>query len=159
MRCNGLVGARLAGAGGEDDADDEAVEAKRLGEDEDEDHADEQLGLLRVGPDAGVADDADGEAGGEGAEPRGEPRGEVDGAVEVVVRHRRRVDAGGDDDSDDEAVDPQHSGHHHRHDRLHHQLRPHHPHVRHPDAAPSRPVRRPHACKIITKFHPSIRNS
>ena len=45
-----LVGAGLAGARGEDDADDEAVQGKGFGKDEDEDHADEQLGLLRVGP-------------------------------------------------------------------------------------------------------------
>jgi hypothetical protein len=40
----------LAGTGGEDDADDEAVESKSFGEDEDEDHAHKQLWLLRIGP-------------------------------------------------------------------------------------------------------------
>ena len=45
-----LVGAGLAGTRGEDDADDEAVQGKSFGKDEDEDHADEQLGLLCVGP-------------------------------------------------------------------------------------------------------------
>lgn len=45
-----LVGAGLAGTRGEDDADNEAVQGKGFGKDEDEDHSDEQLGLLCVGP-------------------------------------------------------------------------------------------------------------
>lgn len=45
-----LVRTWLASAGWKDDADDEAVEGERLGENEDEDHAHEQLGLLRVCP-------------------------------------------------------------------------------------------------------------
>jgi hypothetical protein len=40
----------LASTGGEDDADNEAVESKSFGKDEDEDHAHEQFWLLSVGP-------------------------------------------------------------------------------------------------------------
>ena len=80
-----LVCTRLAGARGEQDSNDETVESKSFGEDQDEDHADEQLGLLRVGPDAGVADDADGHAGGEAGDAAGESGGEVHVAVEKVV--------------------------------------------------------------------------
>jgi hypothetical protein len=95
----------LSGFCSDKDAYDEAVEGQSFGEDED--HADVELGLLRVGPDAGVTDDADGHAG-----------GEVRGAVEEAVGLGRRVDAGGDDDG------------------LHDQLRPRGAHMRHPDAAP-----------------------
>jgi len=45
-----LVCTGLAGAGWEDDADNETIEGKRFGENEDEDHAHEQLRLLSVGP-------------------------------------------------------------------------------------------------------------
>ena len=45
-----LVGAGLACTGGEDDADNEAVQSKGFRKDEDEDHAHKQLWLLRVGP-------------------------------------------------------------------------------------------------------------
>ena len=48
------------GLGGEDEADDEAVQAERLGEDEDEHHADVQLRLLRRRAHASVAHDANG---------------------------------------------------------------------------------------------------
>jgi hypothetical protein len=46
-------------------SDDEAVETEDLGENEDEDHADEEAGLLGRAAHAGVADDADGVAGSE----------------------------------------------------------------------------------------------
>ncbi len=42
---------------------DEAIQRQRLGENEDKDHAHKQLGLLRVGPHAGVTHNADGHAG------------------------------------------------------------------------------------------------
>ncbi len=48
------------------DCDDEPVESQHLCEDEDEDHADEEPGLLRRAPHARVAHDPDGV-------PRGQP--------------------------------------------------------------------------------------
>lgn len=41
---------------GKDESNDESVEPKSFGEDEDEDHADEELLLLPDGPHTGVAD-------------------------------------------------------------------------------------------------------
>jgi hypothetical protein len=41
------------------DGDDEAVETKDLGENEDEDHADEESRLLGSATDSGVTDNAD----------------------------------------------------------------------------------------------------
>jgi hypothetical protein len=40
----------LASAGWQDDADDEPIESKRFGKNEDEDHTHEQLWLLGVRP-------------------------------------------------------------------------------------------------------------
>ena len=48
--------------GEEVDGDNEPVQAQDLGEDEDQDHADEEPRLLRRPPHAGVAHDADGVA-------------------------------------------------------------------------------------------------
>lgn len=44
--------------------DNQTVETQYLGEDEDQDHADEESGLLSGSPDTGIADDANGESGG-----------------------------------------------------------------------------------------------
>lgn len=51
------------------DGDDEAVETQYLGENENQDHTDEQTGLLGGTSHTGVADDADSEAGRETGEP------------------------------------------------------------------------------------------
>lgn len=45
-----LIRTRLASAGWQDDADDEPIESKRFGKNEDEDHTHEQLWLLGVRP-------------------------------------------------------------------------------------------------------------
>jgi len=74
-----------AGLAGEDDANDEAVQSERLGKDEDEDHADEELWLLRVSPNASVADNADGHARGQATEATGKACRQVGIAVEEVV--------------------------------------------------------------------------
>ena len=44
------------------DGDDEPVETQHLGEDKDEDHADEEPGLLGGATDTSITDDADGVA-------------------------------------------------------------------------------------------------
>jgi hypothetical protein len=66
---------------GKDEADNEAVESKGLSEDEDEDHAHEELGLLGRGARHAVADDADGESRRQSAQPARKPA--------TKVRHRR----------------------------------------------------------------------
>ncbi|KAG7266685.1 hypothetical protein CRUP_038073 [Coryphaenoides rupestris] len=53
---------------GEDEGYDEAVEPQHLGEDEDQDHAHEEAGLLGCAPHASVTHDANGKAGGQAAE-------------------------------------------------------------------------------------------
>lgn len=88
---------------GQDEGDDEAVQGEGLGENEDEDHDDEEFGLLRGGADARVTNDADTDACGETGEADREAGREV-GETEVVGV----VDFGDvtdEDNRDDEAVD------------------------------------------------------
>lgn len=63
---------------GEDEGDDKPVETQDLGEDQDEDHAHEEPRLLSRAPHAGVAHDADGEAGRQPAEAHAESSAEVE---------------------------------------------------------------------------------
>ena len=51
-----------ASSGGEDDGDDEAKQTDSLGEDENQDHANEQLRLDSIHADAHVSHDSDSEA-------------------------------------------------------------------------------------------------
>ena len=83
--------------GGQDEADDEAIQAKRLGEDEDQDHAHVQLGLLSRCAHARVADDADRNPGGHAAEAAREAGREMSVAGERGVLRlatSRRGDCG-----------------------------------------------------------------
>lgn len=72
-------------SGEEDEGDDEAVETQDFGEDKDEDHADEEAGLLGRPADAGVTDDTDGETGGEAGQADGEASGQMHEAREKRV--------------------------------------------------------------------------
>ena len=74
-----------ARTGGNDEADDEAVQTERLSEDKDQDHTDVEPGLLGVGADTRITDDTDGHTGREGGHPDGEPRTEVRVAREGTV--------------------------------------------------------------------------
>lgn len=62
---------------GQDEGHDEAVEPQHLGEDQDEDHAHEEPGLLGGAPHAGVAHDADGEPGRQAAQAHAQACAEV----------------------------------------------------------------------------------
>lgn len=62
---------------GQDEGHDEAVEPQHLGEDQDEDHAHEEPGLLGGAPHAGVAHDADGEPGRQAAQAHAQAGAEV----------------------------------------------------------------------------------
>mmetsp|Transcript_21718 Transcript_21718/g.57972 ORF Transcript_21718/g.57972 Transcript_21718/m.57972 type:complete len:262 (+) Transcript_21718:224-1009(+) len=106
---------------------DQAVQAEGLGEDEDEDHADEQTLLLGVGAHARVAHDADGQAGREGAHADREPGGEVRVSEVGGVPGRGRHLAV-DDDGGDQAVNAEDAGHDHGDDGAHHQVRAHDAH-------------------------------
>lgn len=62
---------------GEDQRDDQAVQAEHLSEDENEDHADEQTRLLRCASHARVANNADCVSGGQTAQANTQPRSEL----------------------------------------------------------------------------------
>eukprot|EP00322_Chrysochromulina_rotalis_P007118 CAMPEP_0115846204 /NCGR_PEP_ID=MMETSP0287-20121206/9742_1 /TAXON_ID=412157 /ORGANISM="Chrysochromulina rotalis, Strain UIO044" /LENGTH=257 /DNA_ID=CAMNT_0003299991 /DNA_START=244 /DNA_END=1018 /DNA_ORIENTATION=+ len=94
--------------GGQDEADDQAVQAESLREDQDEDHADVELRLLGRRAHASVAHNADRNACSHAAEAAREASCEVRVAGERrVLRDAtgRRRNAVGDDDGNDEAVD------------------------------------------------------
>mmetsp|Transcript_52137 Transcript_52137/g.135202 ORF Transcript_52137/g.135202 Transcript_52137/m.135202 type:complete len:221 (-) Transcript_52137:41-703(-) len=131
--------------GGQDEADDQAVQAESLREDQDEDHADVELRLLGRRAHASVAHNADRNACSHAAEAAREASCEVRVAGERrVLRDAtgRRRNAVGDDDGNDEAVDAEHTRHDHGDDRLHHQIRLHHTHRRDADARLGSAVRR-----------------
>ena len=102
------VGALLGGGGGNNETDNETVKSKRFRENEDKNHTDVELGLLGVGADTGVTDDANGETGGEGGHTDGET------SAKMGVSGVGRVDRGGiqltvDDDGGNQTVDTQHT--------------------------------------------------
>jgi len=85
VAAHGLRAAARVGLGRENEANDEAVEAERLREDEDEDHADVELALLRVGAHARVANDANRNAGREPTQAAGKASRKVGEAGEGRV--------------------------------------------------------------------------
>ena len=72
----------------QENGDDEAVQTQHFGENENEDHSDEEAGLLRGAAHTGVAHDADGEAGRQTAEADRQAGAEVH---EPAARHRKPV--------------------------------------------------------------------
>lgn len=66
---------------GEDNGDDHAIEAERLTEDENKDHADEDFLLLSVGADTSITDDTNSETSCE----RGETASQTGGQVPVTT--------------------------------------------------------------------------
>jgi len=117
----------VAGAGGDDEADNESVQTEGLGEDENQDHTDEEARLLGVGTDTGVTDNTDSESGSEGGHTDGQASTEVSeslvggvlgGLVELLV----------DDDRGDQSVDTQHTSHNNRDDGAHHKVWAHDAH-------------------------------
>lgn len=85
----------------QDQSDDQAVQSQDLGENEDQDHPDEQPGLLGRPPDSGVADDTDGEPCGETGETDRETGSELD---EPGVQGHGGLKVTRDQDRDDETV-------------------------------------------------------
>merc|ERR1712232_200637 len=111
---------------GDYEANDEAVKSKGLGEDKNQDHADEELRLLGVSAHACIADDADGQAGSQGAEANREASGEVRIAL---VGRVGRFDLAVDDDGGDEAVDTKDASHDNWDDGAHDHVWAHNAHA------------------------------
>ena len=102
------VGALLGGGGGNNETDNETVKTQGFRENENKNHTDVELGLLSVGADTGVTDNANGETGGEGGHTDGET------SAKMSVSGVGGVDRGGvqltvDNDSRNQTVDTQHT--------------------------------------------------
>jgi len=81
-RARDYLADRLAGSSGQDERDDESVEAEHFGEDENEDHADVEARLLGGAAHARVAHDADREAGRQTRQAHAQARAQM---VETLV--------------------------------------------------------------------------
>eukprot|EP00444_Apocalathium_aciculiferum_P059724 CAMPEP_0183599652 /NCGR_PEP_ID=MMETSP0371-20130417/179541_1 /TAXON_ID=268820 /ORGANISM="Peridinium aciculiferum, Strain PAER-2" /LENGTH=215 /DNA_ID=CAMNT_0025811721 /DNA_START=140 /DNA_END=788 /DNA_ORIENTATION=- len=132
LKLFGIRGAQVLAltlrSGCDHQADDEAVQAQGLGEDEDQDHADEEARLLRIRPHASIANDADGEASGQGGHANSEAGGQM--GIAGVGRVSRGLHLAVDDHRRDEAVDAKDPSHDNGDDRAHHHVRPHDAHRR-----------------------------
>ena len=129
LSVRGAQVATLVGSGGDDETDDESVQGQSFGEDENEDHADEQLGLLGVGTHAGVTDDSDGETSGERRETHSEASAQM-GITGVLRVRSGLVELSVDDDGGDETVDSQNTSHDDGDDGSHNQVGSHDTHGR-----------------------------
>lgn len=109
------------------DGDDQTVQTQDFSENEDQNHTDEQSGLLGSTTDTGITDDTDGETGGQTGESYSQTSTEMDEALVQRVL-RGRIQRTGDKDSNDQTVDGNDTRHDNGNDGLHDQLRPHHRH-------------------------------
>jgi len=92
-----VLGAGAAARGRHDESHDEPVETQSLGEDKDEDHADEELGLLGGRAHTRISDDSDGHASRQAAEASGEARTQVaKGREKSVLGDNRRASTAAD---------------------------------------------------------------
>mmetsp|Transcript_33988 Transcript_33988/g.109132 ORF Transcript_33988/g.109132 Transcript_33988/m.109132 type:complete len:222 (-) Transcript_33988:176-841(-) len=116
---------RAAVLDGDDERDDQPVEAESGPKGPNEHHANVELGLPRGILHANLARHAHGQAGRQVAQPDRQPRAEVGVAGEERVGGRAvlwRGDVGGDDHRDDEAKDAADTREDDGHDGLHHHL-------------------------------------
>mmetsp|Transcript_52603 Transcript_52603/g.135781 ORF Transcript_52603/g.135781 Transcript_52603/m.135781 type:complete len:214 (+) Transcript_52603:173-814(+) len=139
------IAALALGSRGNDQTNDQAVQAQCLRKDEYEDHANEELRLLRVRPHARVTHDADGQARGQGAHANGEASAEV--RVARVGRVVGGIHLAVDDHRGDQAVDTQHTSHDNRDDGAHHHVGAHHAHGGDADARLGRAVGGAEVCE------------
>jgi hypothetical protein len=87
---------------------DETVQTQDFGENEDQNHSDEQPGLLGGSSDTSVTDNSDGKTSSHTRETDGETSTELD---EVGVERRVLLEAVGDQDGHDETVDTDDTSH------------------------------------------------
>ncbi len=102
-----------------------------FGENENQNHADEETGLLGRATDAGVTDDADGKSGGQAGQADRQAGAELD---EALVERHDLGEAVRDEHGDDEAVDTDDTGHNDGYDICPHVSLP-------PNSTPTRVVR------------------
>jgi hypothetical protein len=100
--------------------DDEAIEGERFGENEDEDHDDEELGLLGRSANTSVTDDADTNTGSKARETVGQARREMSKAK--IVGIVAFLDVANEDNGDNQTIDTEDTSHDNRDNRAHDQL-------------------------------------
>merc|ERR1712146_587436 len=99
--CSKGMAVTLAGLGVKDEGNNETVETKDLSENENQNHADEKLGLLNGTTDTRVTNNTNGETSGKTGDTDGETGTKVDEAVEQRVVSANVV---GNEDGHDETV-------------------------------------------------------
>ena len=115
----------------EDERHDETVQTQRLGENEDEDHANKELVLLSDGAHAGVTDDTNSHTSGQAGETTTQTGREMRIPSEAGVLSSACASVGCcygalDNHSHNQAVDTQDTSHDHGDDISHNQLWIHH---------------------------------
>jgi hypothetical protein len=118
---------RLAGAGVHEESNNQAVKTKDFSENEDENHADEESGLLSGTTDTGVTNNTDGETSGKTSKTDGETGTELDETSEQRLLLGKLV---GDQDGNDETVNGNNTSHNDGNNVLDDQVGPEHTHGR-----------------------------
>lgn len=107
--------------GTKDKSDDQPVESKSLGKNQNEDHTDEKSRLLSSGTNTNVTNNSNGHTSGKTAESDGKTSSETGETVEVGVSGV--FDLGGGNDRDNQTVDSNHTSHNNGDHRFHHKVR------------------------------------
>ena len=100
--------ASIAGLRVHEQGDNETVETQDFGENENQNHSDEQPGLLGGSTHTGVTDDSDGESCGHAGQTDGKAGAELD---EVRKERRLLFQTVRDENGDDETVDTDDTSH------------------------------------------------
>lgn len=104
----------------EDKCNNETVKTQDFGENENQDHTDEETGLLSGTTHTGVTNNADGETSGETSETDRETGTELD---ETGVERHGSLDVTRDEHTDDETVNGNDTGHDNGNDTLDQEVR------------------------------------
>jgi hypothetical protein len=100
--------------------DDKAIEGERFGENEDENHDDEELGLLGRSANTSITDDTDTNTGSKAGETVGQARRETSKAE--IVRIVAFLDVANEDNGDNQTINTEDTSHDNRDNRAHDQL-------------------------------------
>lgn len=124
--------------GVEDKSDDETVKTQNFGENEDQNHTNEETGLLGGTTDTSVTDNADGETSGETGETDRETGAELN---ETGVERHGALDVTRDEHTDDETVNGNDTSHDNGNDTLDQKVRSEDTHGRDTDTGLGSTVR------------------
>jgi hypothetical protein len=109
-----------AGLGVHEQGNNETVQTQDFGENENQNHADEQTGLLSSSSHTGITDNTDGKASSKTSQTDGKTRTELN---ETSVQSHVLLQIVGDEDRDDETVDTNDTSHNDGDNVLHDEVR------------------------------------